>query len=184
MKKLLTIGYVLFSIVMFASYVEAVTIVKKDNVVNPRYYNNTTDMYDSDLDRIERHLFRKTYRSNNLQSKLNRIEKRLFNKNFSSWNNTRRINHILANYSNDYYRNYVTDHHSSRPVQRIKRRVVGQPTGFTPSVMDMPFGSGFLNSGLGSTFAPGFSQGFATNRGYGFMNSIPAMTNAGIRILD
>ena len=169
---------------MLASYVEAVTVVKRENVVNPRYYNNSTDMYDSDLDRIERYLFRKTFRSNNLQSRLNRIERRLFNRNYSNWNNTRRINHILANYTNDYNRNYVADYHSTRPVQRIKRHISGQPTGYTPSVMDMPFGSGFLNSGFGSSFGPGFSQGFTTNRGYGFMNSIPAMTNAGIRILD
>ena len=81
MKNLLTIGFILLSIIMLASYVEAVTVVKRENVVNPRYYNNSTDMYDSDLDRIERYLFRKTFRSNNLQSRLNRIERRLFNRN-------------------------------------------------------------------------------------------------------
>jgi hypothetical protein len=31
---------------------------------------------------------------------------------------------------------------------------------------------------------PQFSRGFSSNRGYGYHNSIPAMTNTGIRILD
>ena len=184
MKNLLTIGFVLLTIVMLASYVEAVTIVKRENVPNPRYYNNSTDMYDSDLDRIERYLFRKTYRNNNLQSRLNRIERRLFNRNYSNWNNTRRINHILANYTSSYNPNYISGYRSNHPMRRIKRHVVGQPTGFTPSVIDMPFGSGFRSSGFSNSFGPGFSQGFATNRGYGFINSIPAMTRAGIHILD
>ncbi|MBR6722185.1 hypothetical protein IKL64_01890 [bacterium] len=184
MKNLLILGFVLLSIVMCASYVEAVTIVKNENVKNPRYINNSTDMYDYDLDRIERYLFRKTYQNNNLQSRLNRIEKYLFNRSFPNWNNTRRINHILANYRENYNRNYVAGYNYKHPVQRIKRQIVGQPTGFTPSVMDMPFGSGFFNNGIGSSFSPGFSQGFATNRGYGFMNSIPAMTRSAITILD
>ena len=184
MKNLLVLGFILSSIIICASYVEAVTIVKTENAKNPRYINNSTDMYDYDLDRIERYLFKKTYRNNNLQSRLNRIEKYLFNRSFQDWNNARRINHILANYRDNYSRNYVADHNSRRPVQRIKRQIIGQPTGFTPSVIDMPFGSGFFNNGFGNSFTPGYSQGFATNRGYGFINSLPAMTRSGITILD
>ena len=78
MKKLLILGFILSSVIMCASYVEAVTVVKNESPKNPRYINDSTDMYDYDLDRIERYLFKKTYRNNNLQSRLNRIEKRLF----------------------------------------------------------------------------------------------------------
>ena len=54
-------------------------------------------------------------------------------------------------------------------------RFIGQPTGFTPSIIDTPFGG---------SFSPAFSRGYTSNRGYGYNNSIPAMTRAGIRILD
>lgn len=183
MKNLLRVGFTLFIIIAVASYVEAVTIVKTQNVPKYDYYNDSQDAYDRDLIRIERDIFNKTFRNNNLQMRLNRIEKRVFNRTFSTWNPTRRINHILANYKRDYNRRYVADYQTNKPIQRIRNRVIGQPTGFTPSMMDMPFGGGFGNA-FGRGFAPGYSQGFGTNTGYGFINSIPAMTGAGIRILD
>ena len=181
---MLIIGFVISTVIMFASYVEAVTIVKNIDSKTPQYIDNLGDMYDNDLSRIERYLFRKTYEYNNLQSRLNRIERHLFDRIFSDWNNTRRINHILANYKEDFERNYLSNYNSRRPVQRVRKRIVGQPTGFTPSIMDMPFGSGFFNNGFGNYVTPGYSQGFASNRGYGFINSLPAMTRTGITILD
>jgi hypothetical protein len=167
---------------MFGSYVEAVTIIKKQPVSNYHYNKHNTNMYDYDLNRVEKHLFKKTYSSNSLNARLNRIERKVFNRCYTNWNPTRRVNHILANYKDYYHKNYLSEYESRRPAQRVINRVIGQPTGFTPSIMDMPFGSGI--SGLNGTFAPSFSQGFSSNRGYGFMNSIPATMGAGIRILD
>ena len=95
------------------------------------------------------------------------------------------MNHILANYRNSYSRNYAPYHSSSNGIiKRIKSNVVGQPTGFTQSIMDLPFGSGFINGGLGNPYGQGYAQDFATNKGYGFINSLPAMTRSGITILD
>lgn len=180
MKKIVILGFVIMSVVMFAAYVEATTVVKTTKQL-PQYdyYNDRTEMYDRDLNKIEYYLFRKTFPNNNLNTRLNRIEKRVFNRIFNSWNPTRRINHILANYRDDYSANNYSSYTYNRPVQKLRNRFVGQPTGFTPSIIDMPFGSGF-----GNGFGPGYSQGFTSNTGYGFLNTIPAMAGAGIRILD
>ena len=83
MKNLLIIGFVLLSIIMFASYVEAVTIVKKQNIPQQyNYYDENTDMFDYDLDRIEKYLFNKTFSNNNLKARLNRIERKVFNRRY------------------------------------------------------------------------------------------------------
>ena len=71
------------------------------------------------------------------------------------------------------------EQYNRRPIQRVRNRIIGQPTGFTPSFMELPFGSS-----LGRGFGPGYNQSFGTNTGYGFLNSIPAMAGAGIKILD
>lgn len=179
MRNLLKFGFTLLGIVMIASYVEAVTVVKTQSAPKYNYYDSRSDMFDYDLDRIERKLFRKTYSSNNLQVRLNRIERKVFNRCFPNWNPTRRLNHILANYRDDDNSYIVQEQYNRRPIQRVRNRIIGQPTGFTPSFMDMPFGSSF-----GRGFGPGYNQSFGTNTGYGFLNSIPAMTGAGIKILD
>ncbi len=179
MNNLLKIGFTLLVIVMIASYVEAVTVVKTQTVPKYNYYDRKNDMFDNDLERIERRLFRKTFCNNNLQTRLNRIERKVFNRCFPNWNPTRRINHILANYRDNDSNYIVQQQYNRRPIQRVRNRFVGQPTGFTPSFMDMPFGSGF-----GNGFGPGFNQSFGTNTGYGFLNTIPAMAGAGVRILD
>lgn len=180
MKNLLSIGLLLMTTIILTQYANAVTIVT-NNTTTPKYdyYNSQTDVYDRDLDSIERYLFSKTYRSNTLQSRLNRIERKVFNRCYPSWNPTRRINHILANYNSNNNRNYIADYQYRKPVQRVRNRFIGQPTGFTPSFIDMPFGSGF-----GNRYGTGYNQSFGSNTGYGFLNSIPAMTNAGIKILD
>ena len=179
MNNLLKIGFTLLGIVMLASYVEATTVVKTQSAPRYNYYDNRSDMFDYDLDRIESRLFGRSYSSNNLQTRLNRIERKVFNRCYPSWNPTRRINHILANYRDNDSNFVAQQQYNRRPIQRIRNRIIGQPTGFTPSFMDMPFGSGF-----GSSFGPGYNQSFGTNNSYGFLNTIPAMAGAGIHILD
>ena len=180
MKNLLKLGFLLLCVVMISSYVEAVTIVQSKSVPKYNHYNSRSDMYDADLDRLERRILSRTYSNNSLNARLNRLERKLFNRCYPSWNPTKRINHILANYR-DSYGNYIAEERYDRrhPVRRIRNRFIGQPTGFTPSFMDMPFGSGF-----GNNFGTGFNQSFGTNNSFGFINSIPAMTGAGVKILD
>lgn len=176
MNKLLKFVSVVFLFGILVVDTEATTVVTTQNIPKYNYYNSNSDVYDRDLDSIERYLFRKTYRSNSLQARLNRIERRVFNRCYPNWNPTRRINHILANYSENTGSRYIADYPTYRPVQRVRNRVIGQPTGFTPSIMDMPFGSGFGGNGI--------NRSYRTNTGYGFLNTIPAMTGAGVRILD
>lgn len=140
-------------------------------------YNNG-NVYSNDLSIVEDYLFGRIYRNESTGSRLNRIERRLYRRNYASANTAQRMNNILSNYRDDYNnRNYLADYYSNRtPAQRIYNRFIGQPTGFTPSIINSPFGSNFFN--------PGFSSSYTGNRGYGYNNSIPAVTGAGIRILD
>ncbi len=185
MKKILVIMFVL---VLFTtlSPVQSATTIKTYGVgqtpdyseLNNTSNKNTNTIYNKDLRRIEDYLFGTTYVKESLASRLNRIERRLFNRNYVNMNIAQRMNNILANYrEDDYYnRNYLADYYNRRtPAQRIMNRVIGQPTGFTPSIIDTPFAG---------SFSPTFSRGYTSNRGYGYNNSIPAMSRAGIRILD
>lgn len=186
MKKLLAIGFTLFLFSSIVTIAGATTVKTYSVGESPDYSmlntknntNNTSAIYNNDLARIEDYLFGTTYRKETTAARLNRIEKRLFNRNYASMNIAQRMNNILANYrGDDYYnRNYLADYYNKRtPAQRIMNRVIGQPTGFTPSIIDTPFGG---------SFSPTFSRGYTSNRGYGYNNSIPAMSRAGIRILD
>lgn len=139
------------------------------------------NIYKNDLSQVENYLFGRTYKNDSVYSRMNRIERRLFGRFYSTMTPAKRMNHILANYQDDYYnRNYLAEdyYNNSRriPSRRIYNRYAGQPTGYTPSIIDNPFN--FNN------FTPTFSRGFSSNRGYGYNNTIPAMTGAGIHILN
>lgn len=179
MKKILVISFILIlanSAVQLGTFAESRIIRTVSNVPVSNYDNN---MYNAELYRIENYLFGTCFVKNDLQTRLNRIEKRIFNQTFSNMMIAQRMNNILANYRDDYNnRNYLTDSYSnSTVVDRIRNRMIGQPTGFSPSVINAtPFGMG--------TYNPTFNRGFTSNRGYGYSNSIPATTGMGIHILD
>ena len=183
MKKLLAIGFTLFLLGTMCTVANATTVKTYSVGESPDYSmlnrtnNNTNSIYNNDLARIEDYLFGTTYRRETPASRLNRIERRLFNRNYANMNIAQRMNNILANYrQDDYYnRNYLADYNRRTPAQRIMNRFIGQPTGFTPSIIDTPFGG---------SFSPTFSRGYTSNRGYGYNNTIPAMSRAGIRTLD
>lgn len=182
MKNLLAIGMILLGVSICTINVASASITPVKEYINKpasNNYNNYNNVYNRDLNRVENYLFGTTYSRENTASRLNRIEKRLFSQNYGSMNLAQRMNNVLANYRRDDYnnRNYLADYYNNAtPAQRIINRFTGQPTGFTPPIMNTPFGSG--------SFRPGYSQGYYGNRGYGYHNSIPAMTGAGIRILD
>lgn len=138
------------------------------------------NIYKNDLSQIESYLFGRTYKNDSVYSRMNRIERHLFGRFYSTMSTAKRMNHILANYRDDYNnRNYLADdYYSTRrsPARRIYNRYIGQPTGYTPSIIDNPFN--FNN------FSPTFSRGFSNNRGYGYNNIVPAMTGAGVHILN
>lgn len=136
--------------------------------------------YNRDLCTVEGYLFGGDYRDDNLLSRLSRIERKLFGRVYSNMSNAQRMNNILANYRDDYNnKNYLADYYgyNRNPAQRILNRFMGQPTGFTPSIIGTPFDS------YGS-FPGGINRGYYSNRGYGYNNSVPASMGAGIHILD
>lgn len=176
MKNLLIL-FVLFNTVFspFACAQTKVVRTVKD-VAMPQYYQN--DVYGNDLAAVEDYLYGKIYYNENLPSRLCRIEKSLFNRYFTTMTNAQRMNNILANYRNDY-NNYSANRYSqnSSPAQRILNRFIGQPTGFTPPVMNLPFND------YGRPY--GINRGFYNNRGsYVYNNEMPASGGFGVHILD
>lgn len=178
MKNLLAISLILFMLSAVTQCANAAkrTISQVYNVPSNNYNYSNINPYTNDLSKIEDYLFGRTYRSESPENRLNRIEKNLFNRTYSSLNIAQRMNHALENYRDDYYnRNYLTQYaNNSTPSARIRNRFVGQPTGFTPPIMNMPFGPSFS----------GFNQSFSSNRGYGYNNYIPANTGMGVHILN
>lgn len=184
MNKILAIGLVLFSICVCSESVQAVTFVRNSNYPAA---GNTTSAYSNDLRFIEQYLFDTTFPKESTKSRLSRIERHIFNRTYSTMGTAQRMNNVLANYRrydnyNNYgynNRNYVSNsyYNNRRPINRIINSIVGQPTGFTPPIMNnTPFGTG-IN--------PAYSRGFVNNRGgYGYRNVYPTTTGAGITILD
>ncbi|MGN0030822.1 MAG: hypothetical protein ACI37Q_02565 [Candidatus Gastranaerophilaceae bacterium] len=157
------------------AYSKTVTVTKN---VNPYGYNNLyqNQVYSADLNRIEDFLFGRTFTNNSTLVRLNRIEQKLYSRNYSSKSLAERMNYILSNYRNDqsaYYSNYLSDYYdTSTPINRIRNRLIGTPTGFTPPIYNYNYGN--LN---------GINRSFSSNRGYAYNNSIPMSTGAGIHIL-
>jgi len=176
MKKYLAIW--ILGVMLAAMPAEARTVSVIKNAAQP-YYNNYNTAYSSDLNTVERFLFRRTYSNENLNSRLNRIEKYLFNKTYTTISTANRMNNIMANYQDDatYTRNYLSNYYdNSTPVSRIRNRIIGQPTGFTPQIINSPFGS--------NIYSPGFARSNVTNRGYRYNYGVPMNTGVGVHILD
>ncbi len=180
MRNILAISFIiLLSMPLTINSADATSTVKKIIGTTPGSSSYTNNIYNRDLIRIEKYLFGRIYSKESTVSRLNRIERHLFNRNYNSMNLAQRMNNILSNYREDDYnnRNYLADYYSNTtPAQRVFNRFVGQPTGFTPPITHTPFGSG--------SYRPGYSSSYYGNRGYGYQNSIPAITGAGIHILD
>lgn len=176
MKKYLAIGFLGLMLLSAPSSAKTVSVIK--NVQQP-YYNNYNMAYSSDLNTVERFLFRRVYSNDNINTRLNRIEKYLFNKTFSSMNTANRMNNIMANYQDDatYTRNYLSNYYdTSTPIGRIKNRLIGQPTGFSPQIINTPFGSNY--------YSPAFARSNISNRGYRYNYGMPMNTGVGVHILD
>lgn len=145
--------------------------------------SNNISIYNTDLKRVEKFLFGKTYTSDNLETRLCRVEKNLFSKTFSTLTTAKRMNNILANYRDDYNageryyagNNYYGANKYNTLRNRLRNNLIGQPTGFTPSIT-----SPYVN-----TFGPSYYRGYYGNNGWRYHNTYrPTMTGAGIHILD
>lgn len=180
MRKLIAlIGLI---IILNLNVAFAYTVKHITNVPNSNYNYYDENIYDGDLTRIEKYLFRQTYRKESNSSRLSRIEKELFNQNYPSMSISQRMNNALANYrGNDYDNGYYSANQSNYyPQTTIKNRLmnslIGQPTGMTPSILTSPY----INK-----FGPSYNRGYYGNNGWGYHNVYrPTMTGAGIHILD
>ncbi len=176
MKKIL---FMLGVFVLFVSCdTYAQTKVVKTYTDIPRGYDNYS-MYNSDLAAVEDYLFGGSYKNDTLSSRFNRIERKLFSKCYPNLNPAQRMNNILANYRDNDNNTYLSDYYGSNrnPAQRILNRFLGQPTGFTPPIMNSPFDYG--------GFPAGINRGIYNNRGgYAYRNEMPASAGFGVHILD
>ena len=174
MREILAIGVILFGLMCICEPAVSRTVVMTNN--DGGLQNNA---YSNDLNTIEKYLFGKTYKKESTSSRISRIEKKLFSKNYNTMNQSDRMNNILSNYKKyyDYNKNYLSGYYdNSTPANRIKNRFIGQPTGYTPQIINTTYGY--------NPYYPGYSRNFTTNRGYRYNNSLPVTTGAGIRILD
>ncbi len=158
------------------------TIKQVSNVPNSNYNYYNDNIYNSDLLRIEKYLFRRTYPQENNNARLSRIEQELFNQNYPSMTISQRMNNVLANYrGNDYDNGYYSQNQSAYYPQssiknRLRNNIIGQPTGLTPSILNSPY----INK-----FGPSYNRGFYGTNGWGYQNVYrPTMTGAGVHILD
>ena len=173
MKKILVLCFVLNFLAQI-TFGETRVIRTYENVPT---YNYNSNIYNSDLSIAEEYLFGNNFAKDNLESRLTRLEKRIFSNCYSSMNPAQRVNNILANYRQDYNGNYLPNYNRTTPAQRILNRFIGQPTGFTPPIMNTPFNE------YGRPYS--LNQGTFNNRGgYRYNNELPAAAGFGIRILD
>ena len=170
MNKIITLLFI-FNILLLPVYSENRLIRTIQNQPN---YNS---LYNDDLSLVEEYLFGGTYRSDTVQSRLNRIERKLFARCYPMLPLSQRMNNILANYGHNFNdRNYISDYNKT-PVQRFKNLFFGQPTGFTPPVMNLPFND------YGQPY--GINRSFYNNRGSSaYSNESPASYGFGVHILD
>lgn len=161
----------------FASIITEAEAQTHTFTYNPYEYKSQETVFDKDLNRVENYLFRRTFYNNNILTRLARIERKLFDRIYDDKNITSRVNHILANYQDNYYPNndYVSNNtYKMTPRRFLRNAIIGQPTGFSPQVMNSPFES----------FVPQFSNAYQSPTGYSYNNSIPARAGVGLHILD
>lgn len=142
-------------------------------------YNNSS-IYDNDLSAVEEYMFGGNFRNETVQSRLDRIESNLFSQTYPALTLAQRMNNVLANYrKNNLNRNYLSDYYGRNvtPAQRVRNYFFGQPTGFTPPVMNMPFND------YGRPY--GMNKSFYNSKGHSYYsNETPAGASLGVHILD
>jgi hypothetical protein len=177
MKKILLLFVCVFLLLQGAASAKSKLIRTLANV-NDMYGYNT--MYGDDLAEVEEYIFGASFERDTILARLNRIERNLFSQCYPTLSLSQRMNNILANYrKNNDPRNYLSDYYgrNNSPVQRFKNYYFGQPTGFTPPVMNMPFND------YGRPY--GINRGFYNNRGsYSYQNEYPTGAGFGVHILD
>lgn len=163
-----------FLVVQTCAYAQR-TLTTYNQVPNNYYYDNN-NAYSNDLMDVEEYLFGRNFKKDSLNFRLNRIEKRLFNHCYPSMSPVDRINNILLSYQDKYYNNYLSNNRDDTIAQKLLNRFIGQPTGFTPPVMNTPYNE--------FGYPVGISRFNSGNRGYRYNNTVPGSMGAGIHILD
>ncbi len=139
----------------------------KNNTVNTSQDN----VFNDDINMVERGIFGRIYATDNTKTRLNRIERRMFNRVYPSMTISQRMNNILTNYENGvgYCGNMSIK-------DRLINTFIGQPTGYTPQIYPSPY----IN-----TFGPSYMQGTYGDNGWRYHNMVrPVMTRTGIHILQ
>ena len=172
--KILCILTVLFCLSTQA-YCATRTVSTITNLPQSSVYANSA--YNRDLLRIEDYLFGDNYSKETLNSRLCRIEREFYGRCYPSMSYAQRMNNIISAYQNDNNSTMAQYYGTNRnPAQRILNRFIGQPTGFTPSIVSTPFDAYGYPSGI--------NRSNFSNRGYRYNNFMPSTTGAGIHILD
>lgn len=180
MKTLLT-ALLILSFTISGSTVMASANLKTYKYIasNTQNTTNNSDMYSTDLNRVELHLYHKIYPSQSISNRFGRIERTLFHQTYSNLTYTERMNNILACYQDVYnMKNYVSNYYSPNLFRRMYSRYNGYPTGLTPAISPSILNNGYLN-GLN-----GYNNMYYNNRGYRYNNVMSPLVGAGVRILD
>ena len=212
MKKLVAIGILVCSLCLYADIASAYTIKRISST--PNYNNSMDNAYCNDLTQVEEYIFGKSYRNEDIDSRLKRIEKNLFNKTYTTMNTTNRMNNILTSYRSNSAANNTSNFVTSSPFgsssyytrsgvfsnytpsRRLYNRFIGQPTGFTPPIMNTPFHRNSFRPGYrsyyrprhryrNSYYRPRIRNTYGTRTYYGTPSYLqPTSARAGITILD
>lgn len=180
--KLLLSGLLILSIVITGSRVlasEKLTVHKyiASNMGGQNYSDDSSEMYSSELNRVELHLYHKIYPNQTLPNRLGRIERTVFHQTYPNLTYTERVNNILSCYQDVYNtKNFVSNYYSPNLFRRLYSRYNGYPTGWTPAISpSILHNNGYLN---------GYNSMHYGNRGYRYNNVMAPMVGAGVRILD
>jgi len=149
---------------------------------NSETTTDTSDMYASDLNRVELHLYHKIYPNQSLANRLGRIERTVFRQTYPNLTYTERVNNILSCYQDVYnMKNYVSNYYSPNLFRRWYSRYNGYPTGLTPAISPSILNSGYLHGLSGFN---GYNNMYYNNRGYRYNNVTAPVVGTGVRILD
>lgn len=185
--KLLLSGLLILSIVITESSVMAsgtLTTHKyiASNMNTQNCTEDSSEMYSSELNRVELHLYHKIYPKQTLANRLGRIERTVFHQTYPHLTYTERVNNILSCYQDVYnMKNFVSNYYSPNLFRRMYSRYNGYPTGLTPAISPSILNNGYLNGLNGYN---GYHNMYYGNRGYRYNNVMSPMVGAGVRILD
>ena len=176
MKKILLIAIGIIVLLQIPALAKSKLIRTLSNVQNRYDYNS---VYGDDLSVVEEYLFGAYFDNDNVQSRINRIERNLFSQCYPTLSMAQRMNNILANYRNKESRNYLSDYkgRNSFLSRRIRNYFFGQPTGFTPPIINMPFNDYARPYGMNRSF-------YNSKGSYYYNNESPTGASFGVHVLD